>query len=115
MYFSDSWSFIVQTEDNLMIPVDLQESDDWGDIEPVRDEKMGVTYVTMGKEDDEEHKCSMIIGVWEYVENEPFNGKFASFRSIDMKSFVLRLLDAGVKFHGQTEDDYKELKDHYGV
>lgn len=114
MYFGDSWSFIVQTENNLLIPVDLQEEDDWGDIEPVCNFKDGTGFITIGKEKDPGYRDT-IISVWEYMENKPFDGKFSTFYPIDIKTFVRRLIDAGVAFHDQTEEDAEELKKHYGV
>ena len=113
MYFSDSWSFIVKTDENNLVPVDLQEVDDWGDIEPVKPEGKPL-FVTLGKEKDPGFR-NKITSVWEYHEDKPFEGKFVSFYPITMETFVRRLLDAGVAFHGQEEEHTEQLKKHYGV
>lgn len=114
MYFSDSWSFVVETEKGTVCLVDLQEEDDWGDIEPVRRLDKGLAC-TIGKRDNPGDEVLDITRVWENRENGFLNNKFAQCHPIGLDAFVRRLLDAGVAFHGQTEDDCQELKEHYGV
>ena len=121
MYFSDSWSFVVELLDSPnvqlgLVPVDLQEEDDRGDLEPCRDIETGKLHCTLGVETDGEGCRRCAIGhVWEYRENEPFNNKFAMFKPIDMATFVRRLLDAEQAFGEATEEETQQLKEHYGV
>lgn len=49
MYFSDSWSFLLELEGDSahepgkgLVPVDLSCEEDWGDIEPYRDAASGL-------------------------------------------------------------------------
>lgn len=121
MYFSDNWSFVVEIEDETntslgVVPVDLQEEDDRGDIEPCRDINTGELFCTLGVEADEDgSRTCKIINVWEYRENEPFNSKFSMFHPIDMEAFVRRLLDAEVAFGDMGEDENQRLRKSYGV
>lgn len=52
--------------------------------------------------------------IWEYKEDEPFNGKFAFFKPVSLPEFIRRLLDAGLLF-GQDEEEVNELKRKYGI
>lgn len=124
MYFSDSWSFLVELkafpgevpETVGIIPVDLSEEDDRGDIEPSRDVVTGELRCLFGKDDERVgDERRYIARVWEYKEDEPFNGKFSMFRPVTLADFVRRLLDANMEFDGFTEDDVTRLKEDYGL
>ena len=128
MYFSDSWSFLLELASDHpprhargLVPVDLSAEEDWGDIEPynaLKDEGGGPDRLgcTIGKPTmDEGGERVEILQIWEYKEDKPFNGKFSFFEPVSMHDFVRRLIDAGVAFHGQTKEDAEQLKKHYGV
>lgn len=120
MYFSDSWSFLVELEGDPplaakgVVPVDLSEEDDWGDIEPYRDAASGLLGCKVGKHDKEGDERREIVQIWEYKEDRPFNGKFAFFEPVSLPRFIRRYVDAGL-FHGQTENETRKLREHYGV
>ena len=121
MYFSDSWSFLLELEGDSahepgkgLVPVDLSCEEDWGDIEPYRDAASGLLGCKVGKHDNEGDETREIVRVWEYKENKPFNGKFAFFEPVTLPKFVGRLLDAGL-FFGQDEEEVRELKRKYGL
>jgi hypothetical protein len=121
MYFSDSWSFLLELEGDSpvldgkgLVPVDLSEEDDWGDIEPYRDAASGLLGCKVGKHDKEGDEVREVVRVWEYKEDKPFNGKFAFFEPVTLPKFVGRLLDAGL-FFGQDEEEVRELKRKYGL
>jgi hypothetical protein len=113
MYFRDDWSFVVETEKGTVYLVDLQEEDDWGDIEPVRRDN-GLAC-TIGKKDNPRDEVLDITRVWEYREDGFLNNKLAQCHPIGLDAFVRRLLDAAFAFHGETEDRCQELKEYYGV
>ena len=120
MYFSDSWSFLVELEalpDKApgIVPVDLSEEDDRGDVEPARDIHTGELFCTLGVRDHDDHETRRIARVWEYRENEAFNEKFAMVRPVTLADFVRRMLDANREFDGFTEDDARNLRETYGV
>jgi len=124
MYFSDSWSFLVELkafpgevpETVGIVPVDLSEEDDRGDIEPSRDVASGELRCLVGKDDERVgDERRYIARAWEYKEDEPFNGKFSMFRPMALSDFVRRLLDANREFDGFTEDDVARLKGVYGL
>lgn len=123
MYFSDSWSFLVELkafpgevpETVGIVPVDLSEEDDRGDIEPAKDARTGELFCTLGKVDRSGDEVRRIARVWEYRENDAFNGKFSMFRPVALADFVRRLLDANLKFDEFTEDDVARLKEAYGI
>lgn len=119
MYLSDSWSFLLELEDDpvltgRIVPVDLSEEDDWGDIEPYRDAASGLLGCKVGKYDKKGDETREIVRVWEYKKDKPLNGKFASFEPVTLAKFVGRLLDAGL-FFGQDEEEVSELKREYGL
>ena len=123
MYFSDSWSFLVELsahpgevpETIGVAPVDLSEEDDRGDVEPARDARTGELFCTLGKVDGDGDEVRRIARVWEYREDEALNEKFAMFRPVPLAQFVGRLLDANREFDGFTEDDVARLKEAYGI
>ena len=123
MFLSDSWSYLLELsaqpgecpETVGIVPVDLSEEDDRGDIEPARDAHTGELFCTLGKVDGDEDEVRTIARVWEYREYDSFNGKFPVFRSVSIADFVRRLLDANKEFDGFTEDDVAGLKEVYGV
>lgn len=124
MYFSDSWSFLVElkafpgeaTETVGVVPVDLSEVDDRGDIEPSRDAASGELRCLIGKDDEKVgDERRYVARVWEYREDDPFNGKFSMFRPVTLAGFVRRLLDANMEFDGFPEDDVARMKEAYGV
>jgi hypothetical protein len=120
MYFSDNWMFLVELEGDPplaakgVVPVDLSEEDDWGDIEPYRDAVSGLLGCTIGKFDKGGDERREIVQIWEYKEDKPFNGKFAFFEPVTLPKFIGRLLDAGLLF-GQDEEEVSELKRKYGL
>jgi hypothetical protein len=123
MYFSDSWSFLVELkafpgevpETVGIVSVDLSEEDDRGDVEPVRDARTGELFCTLGKVDGDGDEVRVVARVWEDREDDSFNGKFYMFRPVTLADFVRRLLDANREFDGFTEDDVAKLKEVYGV
>lgn len=123
MYFSDSWSFLVELsarpgecpETVGVVPVDLSEEDDRGDVEPAKDACTGEVFCTLGKVDEGTEMVRRIARVWEYREDDSFNGKFAMFRPVSISDFARRLLDANKEFDGFTEDDVRKLKEDYGI
>lgn len=123
MYLSDSWSYLLELSTQLgecpetagLVPVDLSEEDDRGDIEPARDANTGELFCTLGKVDGDGDEVRTIARVWEYRQDDSFNGKFPVFRSVSIADFVRRLLDANKEFDGFTEDDVAGLKEVYGV
>lgn len=120
MYFSDSWSFLVELKGapplaaKGVVPVDLSCEEDWGDIEPYRDAASGLLGCKVGKYDNEGDETREIVRVWEYKEDKPFNGKFSFFEPVTLPKFIGRLLDAGLLF-GQDEEEVNELKRKYGL
>lgn len=124
MYFSDSWVFLVELkafpgevpETVGIVPVDLEEEDDRGDIEPSRDVVSGELRCLVGKDDEKVgDERRYVARVWGYKEDDTFNGKFSIYRPVALSDFVRRLLDANVEFDGFTEDDVTRLKEAYGV
>lgn len=123
MYLSDSWSYLLELsvrpdecpETARLVPVDLSEEDDRGDIEPARDARTGELFCTLGKVDKDGDEVRVIARVWEYRDDDSFNGKFPVFRSVSVADFVRRLLDANKEFDGFTEDDVAGLKEVYRV
>ena len=124
MYFSDSWSFLVELkafpgeapETVGIVPVDLSEEDDRGDIEPVRDVTSGELRCLIGKDDEKVgDERRYVSRVWEYKEDDAFNGKFSMFRPVALVDFVRRLLDANMEFDGFTEDEVARLREAYGL
>lgn len=124
MYLSDSWSFLVELKafpDEVpetvgIVPVDLSEEDDRGDIEPSRDVVTGELRCLVGKDDERAgDERRYIARVWGYNEDDTFNGKFSMFRPVTLADFVRCLLDANKEFDGFTEDDVARLKEVYGV
>lgn len=123
MFLSDSWSFLVELkafpgeapETVGVVPVDLSEEDDRGDVEPARDARTGELFCTLGKVDKDGDEVRVIARVWEYRDDDSFNGKFPVFRPVSIADFVRRLLDANKEFDGFTEDDVAGLKEVYGV
>ena len=123
MFLSDSWSFLVELkafpgeapETAGIVPVDLSEEDDRGDVEPARDARTGELFCTLGKVDKDGDEVRVIARVWEYRDDDSFNGKFSVFRPVALADFVKRLLDANKEFDGFTEDDVAGLKEVYGV
>lgn len=123
MYLSDSRSFLVELSAQPgerpgtvgVVPVDLREEDDRGDIEPVKDACTGELFCTLGKVDEDGDEVRRIARVWEYMEGGSFNGKFPIFLPVSITDFVRRLLNANKEFDGFTEDDIARLKEVYGV
>lgn len=123
MYLSDSRSFLVELSaqpgerpDTVgVVPVDLSEEDDRGDIEPVKDACTGELFCTLGKVGGDGDEVRRIAQVWEYMEGSSFNGKFSIFLPVSIADFVRRLLDANKEFDGFTEDEITKLKEAYGV
>lgn len=130
MYFSDSWSFLLELNNNTIVPVDLSAEEDWGDIEPVMllerqvhnswfgpfpdkriEKRLSCTIGT----DDEDNQRLEIVRIWEYREDKPLNGKFSLFEPVSMVEFVRRYLDASIVFNWDTEEEVAKLKEHYGV
>ena len=52
--------------------------------------------------------------VREYVESEPFNGKFTTFTPVSIVDFIRRLCDAA-KFDDDSEDEIAARKRKLGV
>lgn len=124
MYLRDNWCFLVELkafpgevpETVGMIPVDLSEEDDRGDIEPVRDAASGELCCLIGKDDEKVgDERRYVARVWEYREDDMFNGKFSMFRPVALADFVRRLLDANKEFDGSDEVDVAKLKEAYGL
>lgn len=123
MYLSDSRSFLVELSEQPgerpgtvgVVPIDLSEEDDRGDIEPVKDACTGELFCTLGKVDGDGNEVRKIARVWEYLEGSSFNGKFSIFLPVSIADFVRRLLDANKEFDGFTEDEVTKLKEAYGV
>lgn len=125
MYLSDSWSFLVELSAQPderpgtvgIVPVDLSEEDDRGDIEPVKDACTGELFCTLGKVDGDGDgdEVRRIARVWEYMEGGSFNGKFSIFLPASIADFVRRLLNANKEFDGFTEDEITKLRKAYGV
>lgn len=117
--FDDNWSFLLELEGDYplaskgVVPVDLSEEDDWGDIEAykTRDGVIGCKCGCLDKEGDEERE---VVRVWEYAEDEPFNDKFSFFRPVSLVQFVRRLYDASA-FYGTTEEEIASLKEEMGI
>lgn len=126
MFINEGWGFLLELEALPgevpevvgMVPVDLAEEDDRGDVEPYRDVATGELRCTLGVEPnvDDDNVRRRVAKVWEYRDGEPaFNGKFPWFREVPLAVFVRRLLDANKEFDGFTEDDVAGLKEAYGV
>ena len=124
MFLSDSWSFLVELESYVgevpatigVVPIDLSQEEDRGDVEPVRHAVTRVLHCTVGKEDKLGDQVRRVARVWEYRDGEPaFNGKFPWFRQVTVADFVRRLLEANGKFDGFTDDEVAWLKEEYGV
>lgn len=122
MYFSDSWSFLLELENNTIVPVDLSTEEDWGDIEPVRrinefgnPDKLACTIGKFDGESEEGDGTFDIVRIWEYREDKPLNGKFSLFEPVSMEDFVRRYLDASIVFNWDTEEEVVKLKEYYGV
>ena len=109
---ADEWTFLVQTEKNDIVPVDLAAEEDWGDIEPVRNKETGKLECTLGKFDGCDDSKVDIVRVWTRSD-ELLNGKFPKFVPVELEDFVRKLLDAGDEFHGQS--DAACLKKEYGL
>jgi len=116
MFLSDTWDewcFMLQLKTGELVPVDLSSEEDWGDIEPVRDNATGKLECTIGKHDgDCEDVVVGIAGVWGRSD-ELLNGKFPRLAPVKLEDFVSKLLDAGDEFHGQN--DAACLKKEYGL
>lgn len=124
MCLSDSWSFLVELkafpgevpETVGIVPVDLSEEDDRGDIEPSRDAVSGELRCLVGKNDERVgDERRYVARVWGYKEDDTFNDKFSVFRPVALADLVRRLLDANKEFDGFTDDDVAGLKEVYGV
>ena len=124
MFLSDSWSFLVELESYVgevpatagVVPIDLSQEEDRGDVEPFRHAVTRVLHCTVGKEDKPGDQVRRVARVWEYRDGEPaFNGKFPWFRQVPVADFVRRLLDANREFDGFTDDEVARLKEEYGV
>ena len=120
MYLNDGWTFLVQLEGDKPIAtkgtciVDLSAEEDRGDIEPFVDHD-GVLHCTIGCEvDGPERETRNIVGVMEYREGEPFNGKFPFFSPVSLVTFVRRFCDAA-KFDNFSTKEIMRLKRAYGV
>ena len=113
-YEPEDWDFLLLTMDGDIVPVNLQEEDDWGDIEPFRDLSSGKLMCTLGKEDRADDVRVNISRIWGHSEDSRFNGKFLRWFPVTMETFVTRLLESGL-FHGVDEDEIERLKKEYGV
>lgn len=112
MYFSDSWSFLVELENGTVCPVDLSAEEDWNALEPFRND--GVLGCTLGHANHNEEKERLDIRrVWEYKEDEPFNGAFSAFKPCTMAQFVGRILDASKSLYAVNPGHVRNLRDEW--
>ena len=99
-----------------LVPVDLEEEDDRGDVEPLKDAKTGALRCTVGKVDRPGDVVREIGRVWRYGgDNDTLNGKFAFYREIGIAEFVGCLLEANREFDDFTDEDVARLKKEYGL
>ena len=120
MYLNDGWTFLVELcgdpplAEHCTCLVDLSEGDDRGDIEVFKDQD-GILHCTLGCEcDGDGSETREITSVREYMESEPFNGKFTTFKPVSIVDFIRRLCDAGT-FDDDSDDDIAARKMKLGV
>ena len=121
MYLTENWTFLVELKGDPPLAelgvclVDLSSEDDRGDVEPYVDRE-GILHCTLGAEPtlDGGEERREIGEIWEYCEDQPFNGKFPFFRPVSIVDFISRFCDAA-SFDGDSEDEILKLKEHYGV
>lgn len=120
----DKWVFLLELkafpgedpETTRMVMVDLNEEDDRGDIEPMRDTVSGELCCLVGKEDEtDNYERRHIAKVWQYDEDNRFNDKFPMYRQVSLADFVRCLLDTNLLFDGFTGAEVVRLKQIYGV
>lgn len=109
MYFSDTWSFLVELDNGTICPIDLSQEEDWNALEPFRNDD--VLGCTLGHYDHNEEKERLDIRrVWEYREEEPFNDAFSAFKPCTMARFVGRILDADESLFGTDPSHVRQLR-----
>ena len=120
MCLTDGWTFLVELSGDTPLAehctclVDLSDEDDRGDIEVFKDQD-GILHCTLGCEcDGDGAETREITAVREYMEYEPFNGKFATFELVSIVDFIRRLCDAA-EFDDDTEDEIAARKLKLGV
>lgn len=120
MYLSEGWTFLVELSgdpplaEHCTCLVNLSEEDNRGDIDVFKDHE-GVLHCTLGcKCDEGGAETREITAVREYVESEPFNGKFTTFKMVSIVDFIRRLCDAAT-FDDDTEDEIAARKLKIGV
>ena len=120
MYMSEGWTFLVELcgdpplAEHCTCLVNLSEEDDRGDIEVFKDHE-GILHCTLRcKCDEGGAETREITAVREYVESEPFNGKFTTFKPVSIVDFIRRLCDAA-KFDDDSEDEIAARKRKLGV
>ena len=112
MYFRDTWSFLVELDNGTICPIDLSQEEDWNALEPFRNDD--VLGCTLGHYDHNEEKERLdILRVWEYKEDEPFNGAFSAFKPCSMECFVKRILDADETLFGVDSATVEELRNEW--